>query len=69
MSSALHSACFHNHSCMVELLLEEGADPSIQAYSQNGSENGETCADWAYERGMCPIFYILFGLIHLFGRF
>lgn len=48
---ALHSACYHNHSFTVELLLEEGADPSMQTYSQNDSEDGETCADWAYARG------------------
>jgi serine/threonine-protein kinase TNNI3K len=56
---ALHSACLHNHSCIVELLLEEGADPSIQTYSHDGNDNGETCADWAYERGFDDIVLLI----------
>ena len=35
--------------------MEEGADPTIQTYSQNELEDGETCADWAYERGELPM--------------
>ncbi|XP_062515755.1 serine/threonine-protein kinase TNNI3K-like [Corticium candelabrum] len=62
--TALHSACYHNHSFIVELLMEEGADPTIQTYSQNELEDGETCADWAYERGFDNIVLLIKSKLH-----
>ncbi|CAG0886670.1 unnamed protein product [Darwinula stevensoni] len=56
--TALHSACYHGHLKVVQLLLERGADMNLIAspdmnLSNNADkkEEQQTCLMWAYERG------------------
>lgn len=54
--SALHSACYHGHTRVVQFLLENGADVNMVACVSEQSGDSEkreeqTALMWAYERG------------------
>ncbi|CAG0913664.1 unnamed protein product [Notodromas monacha] len=59
--TALHSACWHGHIGVVQLLLDRGADMNLVACSDPSGNRKEeqTCLMWAYERGHDAIVTLL----------
>ena len=61
---ALHSACYHGHTRVVQFLLENRADINMVAFVSEQSGDSEkreeqTALMWAYERGNISIFLCL----------
>lgn len=53
--TGLHSACYHGHICLVQFLLDNGADMNLVACDpsrSSGEKDEQTCLMWAYEKGM-----------------
>ncbi|XP_035613438.1 serine/threonine-protein kinase TNNI3K isoform X1 [Oncorhynchus keta] len=60
--TGLHSACFHGHICLVQFLLDSGADMNLVACDpsrSSGEKEEQTCLMWAYEKGHDTIVTLL----------
>ncbi|XP_069863394.1 serine/threonine-protein kinase TNNI3K isoform X4 [Dipodomys merriami] len=60
--TGLHSACYHGHICLVQFLLDNGADMNLVACDpsrSSGEKDEQTCLMWAYEKGHDAIVTLL----------